>query len=179
MKSTTFSLSFTLCLRHIPSINHLIGNGGGPEFAATGNETCPLTVVQNPSPFSNGLPVRMSSPARIPFISEGLNLNIGFLFVPPCASTPSIWTVVKGLGKRLSVKLTGYDNTIPGWFRIKTFGFGSYSLVFCPNRGTCGYVGIDNKRRFVVTKTEERRLPILFKRLSDASTATATATATA
>ncbi|CAJ1779007.1 unnamed protein product [Sphenostylis stenocarpa] len=157
----------------------ITGNGGGPEFAATGNETCPLTVAQNPSPFSNGQPVQISSLVKLLYVSEGLNLYLRFTFVLPCAPTPSIWTVVKGLGKRHPVKLTGYDNTIPGWFRIEKVPveIGGYNLLFCPNRGGCGYVGIDNKRRFVVTKTEESRLWIRFKRLSQASTATATATA--
>ncbi|CAJ1778907.1 unnamed protein product [Sphenostylis stenocarpa] len=158
----------------------ITANGGGAEFAATGNETCPLTVVQSPSPFSNGLPVKISSLFKIMYISEGLILYIGFTVVPPCAPTPSFWTVVKGEeGEGLSVKLTGYNDPLRGWFKIKrvSVDIGGYNLLFCPQNSPCGYVSIeqdtDGNRRFVVTQSEENRLWIRFESLSSASTATA------
>ncbi|MQL41581.1 hypothetical protein EI012_27125, partial [Escherichia coli] len=71
------------------------GMGGGIERARTGNETCPLTVVQSRSEVSNGLPIRISSPYRIAIIKEGLPLELSFTFVPTCSPTPSKWTIVK------------------------------------------------------------------------------------
>ncbi|XP_047161068.1 kunitz-type trypsin inhibitor KTI1-like [Vigna umbellata] len=121
------------------------GNGGGVEFAATGNETCPLSVVQNPNPFSNGFPVHISSPLRILFIGEGTILTLGFTFVPPCVPIPSLWTPVKGEEEELPVKLTGYDNTVSGWFKIKSVpvDIGGYNILFCPlDDSSCGYLGI-------------------------------------
>ncbi|MQI32350.1 hypothetical protein EI016_24570, partial [Escherichia coli] len=61
------------------------GMGGGIERARTGNETCPLTVVQSRSEVSNGLPIRISSPYRIAIIKEGLPLELSFTFVPTCS----------------------------------------------------------------------------------------------
>ncbi|CAJ1778866.1 unnamed protein product [Sphenostylis stenocarpa] len=156
------------------------GNGGGAELAATGNETCPLTVVQSPSPFSNGQPVKISSLFKIEHIYEGLILYIEFTYIPLCAPAPSFWTVVQGEeGKGLSVKITGYNDPIPGWFKIKSVSaaIGGYNLLFCPQNIPCLYVAIeqdtDGHRRFVVTQSEENRLWIQFERLASASSATA------
>ncbi|BAU02088.1 hypothetical protein LR48_Vigan213s000900 [Vigna angularis] len=154
------------------------GNGGGLEFAATGNETCPLSVVQNPNPFSNGFPVHISSPLRILFISEGTILTLGFTFVPPCAPTPSVWTPVKGEEEELSVKLTGYDNTVGGWFKIQSVpvDIGGYNILFCPlDSSSCDYLGIQfdaaRNRHLVITQKADAALWVRFQRLSPASSA--------
>ncbi|QCE11203.1 Kunitz inhibitor ST1-like [Vigna unguiculata] len=78
----------------------ITGNGGGVAFAATGNETCPLTVIQVPSPFSNGLPIEISTPLKILYIEEGRLVDIAFRFVAPCAATSSRWTAVDATGTR-------------------------------------------------------------------------------
>ncbi|QCE11196.1 trypsin inhibitor DE-3-like [Vigna unguiculata] len=158
----------------------ITGNGGGVEFAATGNETCPLSVIQNPDPFSNGLPVQISSPFRIRYIYEGLILNFGFTVVPPCAPTPSFWIPVKGEEEELSVKLNGYGNAVRGWFKIKSvpYDIGGYNLLFCPlDSSSCGYVGIQfdaaRNRHLVVTQNADTALWVRFQRVSAASSATA------
>ncbi|RDX65764.1 Kunitz-type trypsin inhibitor KTI1, partial [Mucuna pruriens] len=137
------------------------GRGGGIEQALTGNETCPLTVVQSPLEVSKGLPLIISSPFRILYIYEGLILNIRFTFVPSCAPVPSTWTIVEGLPEGLAVKLTGYENTVPGWFKIKraSLDFNDYKLVFCArDDSTCGDIGIyidrHGIRRLVVTQND-------------------------
>ncbi|KOM38150.1 hypothetical protein LR48_Vigan03g153200 [Vigna angularis] len=157
----------------------ITGNGGGVEYAATGNETCPLSVVQNPNPFSMGFPVQISSPLRILYLGEGDNLDFGFIAVPLCAPTPSLWTPVKGEEGELSVKLTGYDNTVSGWFKIQSvpYDIGGYNILFCPNYiSSCGYVGVmfdaARNRHLVVTQIASTALWVRFERLSPASSAT-------
>nr|BBO25485.1 Kunitz-type protease inhibitor [Apios americana] len=137
------------------------GKGGGIERAVTGKETCPLTVVQSRSEVSKGLPVRISSPYLILNINEGLVLNLGFTSSPRCAPTPW-WTIVESKQEGLAVKLTGYEDTVPGWFKIEKASHGNsdindYKLVFCEHdTSKCGDIGIyiDRKgnRRLVVTE---------------------------
>ncbi|KAL3007388.1 hypothetical protein AAZX31_08G330500 [Glycine max] len=155
------------------------GDGGGIEFAATGNETCPLTVVQSPLEVSKGLPLIISSPFEILSIQEGLILNIGFTFVPPCALIPSEWTTVKGLPEGLAVKLTGYENKVPGWFKIErvSLEFNDYKLVFCATEdSTCVDIGVyidgEGNRRLVVTENNDPLL-VHFKKVEVESSATA------
>ncbi|KAI9092560.1 hypothetical protein K1719_027688 [Acacia pycnantha] len=54
------------------------GCGGGLKLAKSGNETCPLTVVQAHSDNSEGLAARLSTLDRIGIISKGHLLNIEF-----------------------------------------------------------------------------------------------------
>ncbi|QCE11211.1 kunitz-type trypsin inhibitor KTI1-like [Vigna unguiculata] len=209
MKFTTFFSLFLLCgfTSYLPSATAIVldsdgnfldnggtyfirqfilQNGGGVHSAITGNETCPLSVVQNPRSSANGLPVRISSPIKFPYIQESFILDIGFTFVAPCAPTPSTWTVVKGEGDRHPVKLTGYNNTIVGGFRIKrvSVDIGGYNLLFCPLDSPCGYVAVDldsrRNRILVVTQEEKAAMWIQFQRVNPLPpTATATAHASA
>ena len=119
--------------------------GGGIGRTATGNETCPLTVVQLPSELDNGLPIRISSPYKIAYIYEGLPLDLAFTFVPLCSPTPSKWTIIEELPEPglPSVKLTGYDNTVSGWFKIEKSVVNSHELTFCAlSNGSCLNIGI-------------------------------------
>ncbi|WVZ14643.1 hypothetical protein V8G54_012209 [Vigna mungo] len=157
----------------------ITGNGGGVEYAATGNETCPLSVVQNPNPFSLGFPVQISTPPRLYYINEGAILTIEFIAPPRCAPTPSLWTAVKGEEEELPVKLRGYDNTVNGWFKIQSVpvDIGGYNILFCPlDSSSCGYVGIQfdaaRNRHLVVTQKADTALWVRFERLSPASSAT-------
>ncbi|QCE11198.1 Kunitz inhibitor ST1-like [Vigna unguiculata] len=149
------------------------GNGGGVAFAATGNETCPLTVIQRQDVYKRQ--------------EEGRLVDIAFRFVAPCAATSSRWTAVKeGVEETLSIKLAGYDNPVPGRFKIKsvTVDIGGYNLLFCPDNGSsCGYVGIQidatGTRRLVVTQSKKGALWIRFQRAIYALPATASAYASA
>ncbi|CAJ1779088.1 unnamed protein product [Sphenostylis stenocarpa] len=135
------------------------GHGGGLERARTGNETCPLTVVQSPFEVSKGLPVVISSPIRVLYIEEGLILNVAFLFGPLCLPTPSVWTLVQGLPEGLAVKLTGYNNTVPGWFEIQraSLEFHDYKFVFrsIDDSWDIGiYIDHNQHRRLVATDND-------------------------
>ncbi|TKY66240.1 Kunitz-type trypsin inhibitor KTI1 [Spatholobus suberectus] len=131
----------------------LRGWGGGIEPAITGNETCPLTVVQSPFEVSRGFPTMFQSRLRIPFVGEGHLLTIRFSVVPWCAPTPSQWTIVEGQPEGHAVKLTGYANTVVGEFKIeKAPNFNFYKLSFCAlNASTCGDIG-NQKGLLVVTE---------------------------
>ncbi|KAG5027490.1 hypothetical protein JHK82_023340 [Glycine max] len=158
------------------------GKGGGIEFAKTETETCPLTVVQSPFEVSKGLPLIISSPFKILDITEGLILSLSFTYVPPCASTPSRWTVIlKGLPEELHVKLTGYKNTIDGWFRIQRASSESnyYKLVFCTSNddSSCGDIvaPIDREgnRPLIVTHDQNHPLLVQFQKVEAYESSTA------
>ncbi|CAJ1802198.1 unnamed protein product [Sphenostylis stenocarpa] len=142
---------------------------GGVELAATGNETCPLTIVQSStSQIFRGLPVRISSPYRMAYITEGLTLNLAFASSPSCAPTPPNWTVVKDLPEGQSVKLPGFRSTVSGWFKIEKSSLEYlYKVVFCARTGgTCGDVGIsvddEGMSRLVVTEEEDEGIIVEF-----------------
>ncbi|XP_027335229.1 trypsin inhibitor DE-3-like [Abrus precatorius] len=141
--------------------------GGGIAYAKTGNETCPLTVVVENSEVDPGLPIKISSPALIAFITTDLRLELAFTTVPKCAPTPSKWTVVEGLPQGPAVKLTGYDHTVRGSFNIEKSGFSfAYKLRFCAaDTDTCVHIGLhvlDFHKTLVVT--EDYPLDVVFRK---------------
>ncbi|KAG4936752.1 hypothetical protein JHK85_051671 [Glycine max] len=150
---------------------------GGLELAATRNETCPLTVVQSrTAQIFRGLPVRISSPYRIAYISEGLILNLAFASSPSCAPTPPNWTVVKGLPEGQGVKLLGYGrSTVSGWFKIEKSSLEYlYKLVFCARASkACGEIGIsvddEGINRLVLTEEEGDGIIVEFMKASSVS----------
>ncbi|XP_028777968.1 factor Xa inhibitor BuXI-like [Neltuma alba] len=123
----------------------IFAKGGGLAQASTDNETCPLTVVQLPSEVQNGLPLRILSQAKIAVIKTDMGVDVSFIAVPACSPAPSKWTVVVGEEGTKSVKITGYDNTLKGWFRIQNYNSLAYKIVFCPtDAGSCEDVGISS-----------------------------------
>ncbi|KAK7339760.1 hypothetical protein VNO77_20442 [Canavalia gladiata] len=143
------------------------GKGGGIERVTTGNESCPLTVVQSRVEIEIGLPIRIASPLRIANIYEGLILNLTFTNGPSCSPTPSKWTIVKGLPEGLAIKLPGYNNILSGWFKIEKASL-NYKLVFCIRASdTCRDVGIsidDVGIRRLVLVTNNDPLIVRFKK---------------
>ncbi|MED6214170.1 hypothetical protein PIB30_100287, partial [Stylosanthes scabra] len=142
------------------------GNGGGIGRTATGNETCPLTVVQQRSEVDNGIPVVISSPFRIGFLKEGLPLELSFPFVPLCTPTPSKWTLVKSLPEGAGVKLTGfYENEVSGFFEIrKQLDF--YKLSFCASSNeNCMDIGVhrDDEGNRLLVATDGNPFLVMFK----------------
>lgn len=148
------------------------GNGGGLQLAQTRDQTCPLTVVQNESEESKGLPAIFSSPLRIPYIPEGTRVNIEFnLQDQPstCLPNPAIWTVEEGSSQAVKIQEGGGGEKIwdvSGKFRIskvdyhQQIDFHSYKLQYCgdndsDDEGDCKDLGIvddylENNRRLVV-----------------------------
>ncbi|XP_028791506.1 kunitz-type trypsin inhibitor KTI2-like [Neltuma alba] len=79
------------------------------------------------------------------FAKGDMNVDISFIAVPICAPAPSKWTIVVGEEGTKSVKITGYDNTLKGWFRIQNYDSLAYKIVFClTDAGSCEDVGISS-----------------------------------
>ncbi|KAI4353713.1 hypothetical protein L6164_002644 [Bauhinia variegata] len=117
------------------------GRGGGLKLAKTGNETCPLTVVQARSDLDPGLPAKLGTP-----------LFISFPEVPDCVPKPSQWGVVNEFPIGWPVKVASQE-TVRGPFRIEKYdkyGSNDYKLVFCRREdNVCGDLGIHNRRLVV------------------------------
>nr|KYP60028.1 Kunitz-type trypsin inhibitor KTI1 [Cajanus cajan] len=135
------------------------GSGGGIELVATGNETCPLTVVQSPNKASKGNPCLVASPILFPYITPNSPFQIIFAFVPTCAPT-RLWTIVDGLPEGPAVKIGGYHNIRNGAFQIQKAsqrGCNHYKLLFCLD-DTCEDIGVyvdsEGNRRLVLTKND-------------------------
>ncbi|KAI9100802.1 hypothetical protein K1719_024164 [Acacia pycnantha] len=130
--------------------------GGGLKLAKTGNETCPLSVVQSPAEVDNGLPWTIMSPLRILYITTNTRLDFFSVKgkVPSCVPLPSKWTIVEGEDGIKYVKIRGFKNTLQGWFKIQQYNSIAYKIVFCPVNGdSCRNLGIsrdEHGNRFLV-----------------------------
>ncbi|KAI4353697.1 hypothetical protein L6164_002653 [Bauhinia variegata] len=128
------------------------GRGGGLKLAKTGNETCPLTVVQARSDLDPGLPANLASPVFSLDITEGIPLFISFAEVPDCVPKPSQWGAVKEFPIGWPVEVASHE-TVHGPFRIEKYdkyGSNDYKLVFCRREDSvCGDLGIHNRRLVV------------------------------
>ncbi|KAL3007400.1 hypothetical protein AAZX31_08G331700 [Glycine max] len=151
----------------------MAGFGGGVRVAATGKESCPLTVVLSSSPYDRGIGTIISSPYRdAPLITEGYSLSFKFVdfpVVPSCAPLRSEWTVVDGQPEGTAVKIGAPQNAENGWFRIATASPKGYKLVFCPSflmDSTCEDVGIhvDGKKNARLVLTEDDPLLVEFEK---------------
>ncbi|KAK4269865.1 hypothetical protein QN277_022966 [Acacia crassicarpa] len=148
--------------------------GGGLGLAKTGNEACPLSVVQSPAEVDNGLPWTIMSPLRILHITTNTRLDFFAVKgkVPSCVPVPSKWTIVEGddgiscvpVPSKWTivegddgikyVKIRGFKNTLQGWFKIQKYNSIAYKIVFCPVNGdSCRNLGIsrdEHGKRFLV-----------------------------
>ncbi|KAK0580170.1 hypothetical protein LWI29_037440 [Acer saccharum] len=129
------------------------GRGGGLTLASTGNETCPLDVVQERQEVENGLPVTFS-PVNIKkgVVRLSTDQNIKFSASTICVQS-TVWKLNShddSLGQWF-VTTGGVEGnpgreTISNWFKIEKFD-DDYKLVFCPSvcdtcRVLCRDIGI-------------------------------------
>ncbi|MBA0571669.1 hypothetical protein Golob_002048 [Gossypium lobatum] len=114
------------------------GRGGGLTLASTGNETCPLHVVQEQLEVSNGLPVTFS-PFNIKkgVIRVSTDHNIKFSAATICVQS-TVWKLANFDDSTRQWFLTcgGVEGnpgrqTIDNWFKIEKHE-DDYKLVFCP-----------------------------------------------
>ncbi|XP_054779870.1 trypsin inhibitor DE-3-like [Prosopis cineraria] len=142
---------------------------GGLDLAKTGNETCPLSVVQ--LPFSifpeRGLPWTVKSPSEIVNITSSTNVDFFSVEgkVPSCVPVPSKWTIVEGEDGVKSVKISGYEKTLQGWFRIQQYSILANKIEFCPVNGdSCKDLGIsrDNDGNSLLVITDDNPLIVVF-----------------
>ncbi|KAK0578213.1 hypothetical protein LWI29_006831 [Acer saccharum] len=115
------------------------GRGGGLTLASTGNETCPLDVVQEQHVVENGLPVTFS-PVNIKkgVIRLSIDQNIKFSASTDCVQS-TVWKLDSHDDSlRQWFVTTGGVEGNPGrrttsnWFKIEKFD-DDYKLVFCPS----------------------------------------------
>ncbi|KAK0578887.1 hypothetical protein LWI29_017758 [Acer saccharum] len=115
------------------------GRGGGLTLASTGNETCPLDVVQERNEVENGLPV-IFSPVNIKkgVVRLSTDQNIKFNASTICIQS-TVWKLDShddSLGQWF-VTTGGVEGnpgreTTSNWFKIEKFD-DDYKLVFCPS----------------------------------------------
>nr|QYU76040.1 His6-Thrombin site-SpyTag003-T12 [synthetic construct] len=159
----------------------IAGTFGGIRAAPTGNERCPLTVVQSLVFPDKGIGTIISSPYRIRFIAEGHPLSLkfdSFAVIMLCVGIPTEWSVVEDLPEGPAVKIGENKDAMDGWFRLERVSddeFNNYKLVFCPQQAEddkCGDIGIsidhdDGTRRLVVSKNKP--LVVQFQKLDKES----------
>ncbi|KAI9198171.1 hypothetical protein LWI28_011315 [Acer negundo] len=143
------------------------GRGGGLTLASTGNETCPLDVVQERHELENGLPVTFS-PVNIKkgVIRLSTDQNIKFSASTACVQS-TVWKLDShddSLGQWF-VTTGGVEGnpgrrTMSNWFKIEKFD-DDYKLVFCPSvcdhicKVLCRDIGI-----YIDQATGNRRLAL-------------------
>nr|5YH4_A Chain A, mirauclin-like protein [Vitis vinifera] len=128
------------------------GRGGGLTLASTGNENCPLDVVQEQHEVSNGLPLTFTpvNPKK-GVIRVSTDHNIKFSASTICVQS-TLWKLEydESSGQRF-VTTGGVEGnpgreTLDNWFKIEKYE-DDYKLVFCPTvcdfcKPVCGDIGI-------------------------------------
>ncbi|CAK9174301.1 unnamed protein product [Ilex paraguariensis] len=137
------------------------------QLVSGGNETCPLDVGPR-TQLVGGIPARIS-PVNSDdgVVRESTDLNIKFVWVPPCAQS-GVWNVqYDEESEEYFVRVGGVEGnpdceTITNWFKIEKLG-DYYKLVFCPSvcnnhycNAICKDVGRDSEGRFVLSDTPYR-----------------------
>ncbi|XP_028777979.1 trypsin inhibitor DE5 alpha chain-like [Neltuma alba] len=143
------------------------GNGGGLDLAATGGESCAVTVVQALSEQSNGAPTRLSSPYRVAYLSPNLDVDLTAVAPPKCAAQPARWTIVGQQEENRQVKLAGQPDTVRGSFRIQTHRGLTYKIVFCESgEESCSALGLSNDKKGhrILSINDENPLVVVFRR---------------
>ncbi|XP_061351745.1 kunitz-type trypsin inhibitor-like 2 protein [Gastrolobium bilobum] len=152
----------------------IIGSGG-VRLDKTGNSKCPVTVLQDYSPFIKGLPVKFSIPGISPgIIFTGTPLDITFEKKPKCAES-SKWVVVVDDFPREWVGIGGLEDhrgkqILNGTFNIQKYDKRSYKLVFCPRitapPGLCFNIGRyndENGRRLILITDDNDPFQVVFE----------------
>ncbi|KAK6148558.1 hypothetical protein DH2020_019470 [Rehmannia glutinosa] len=153
------------------------GRGGGLTLATTGNNTCPLSVVQEQMEVKNGLPLTFTPVnAKKGVVRESTDQNIKFSAVSTCVQS-TVWKLdyEESSGKYFitagGVEGNPGRETISNWFKIEKHEGGDYKLVFCPTvcnycKVICKDVGIlvqdDGKRR--LSLTDDAPFIVMFKK---------------
>ncbi|XP_047166291.1 kunitz-type trypsin inhibitor-like 2 protein [Vigna umbellata] len=104
--------------------------GGGLKLAKTGNSECPLTVLQDSSPYFDGRSIKFITAGDSSEIRTGTNLDIEFVNKPKCAKSGK-WGVLFDVQiYRPCVVIDGPNSK----FQIVKYGAG-YKLMFCFDGG--------------------------------------------
>ncbi|OMO78032.1 Proteinase inhibitor I3, Kunitz legume [Corchorus capsularis] len=152
------------------------GSGGGLTLGSTGDEPCPLDVVQEPLEVSNGTPLTFLPVTNEGVVRELTDLNIKFSdSIFTICIQPTVWTLhTDESTQKLTVTTGGVEgnpgqDTLSNWFRIEKYQ-DDYKLVFCPGvcdicRPVCGDLGIfidhAGNRRLAI---RDEPFKVMFKR---------------
>ncbi|RDX71191.1 Kunitz trypsin inhibitor 2, partial [Mucuna pruriens] len=137
----------------------LRGKGGGLKVASSGNNTCPLFVVQEKLEVLNGTPVTFTPyNAKDGVILTSTDLNIKSYVTSSTCDKPPVWKLLKVLTGVWFLSTGGVEgnpgiDTIVNWFKIEKAGK-NYVLSFCPSVCKCQtlcrelglYVGDDGNK---------------------------------
>ncbi|XP_057446452.1 kunitz-type trypsin inhibitor-like 2 protein [Lotus japonicus] len=155
--------------------------GGGVWPGETGNQTCPVTVLQDYSEVVSGKPVKFYTGTRPGYVYTGAPLDIVFGENPECTEYSSKWVFVYDDFPKAWVGIGGVEDhpgkdILSGKFKIEKYGDFGYKLVFCPKftapPGACFDIGRfdDEKgRRLVHAEEGDRPFEVVFVRAIDDS----------
>ncbi|KAI4351997.1 hypothetical protein L6164_006290 [Bauhinia variegata] len=155
------------------------GRGGGLLLANSGNNTCPLYVVQETKETFSGQPVTFSpydAKNGVIFTSSDLNIK-SFVTETTSCDQSTVWKLLKVLTGVWFLSSGGVEGnsgaqpeTIVNWFKIEK-AEKDYELSFCPSVCKCQtlcrslgiYIGDDGKRHLALSdKVSPFR--VMFKR---------------
>ncbi|XP_027358810.1 kunitz trypsin inhibitor 2-like [Abrus precatorius] len=118
------------------------GKGGGLTVASTGNNTCPLFVLQEKLEVLNGTPVTFTPwNAKDGIILTSTDLNIKSHVTTTTCAQPPVWKLLKVLTGVWFLSTGGVEgnpgvDTIVNWFKIEK-AEKDYVLSFCPSVCKC------------------------------------------
>ncbi|XP_058773498.1 kunitz-type trypsin inhibitor-like 2 protein [Vicia villosa] len=154
--------------------------GGGVRLGRTGNQTCPVTILQDRREVKKGLLVKFVIPGISPgIIFTGTPLEIEYTRKPSCAKSFKWLVFVDNVIQKACVGIGGPENylgvqTLSGTFKIEKHesGFG-YKLAFCVQGSpTCLDIGrFDNDeagRRLNLTEHESFQVVFVEAESNDA-----------
>nr|AFK33741.1 unknown [Lotus japonicus] len=153
--------------------------GGGVSPGETGNQTCPVTVLQHKSEVENGNGVKFEHYPNIGIIYEGVPLTISFGDIYGFCADSTKWVVVSDDFPGKWVGIGGAEDhpgkeIVSGLFDIQKYDDVAYKLVFTPVTGGSPGLSVDigrrddkNGRRLILAEEDERTYRVVFARVDD------------
>ncbi|CAL0322317.1 unnamed protein product [Lupinus luteus] len=156
------------------------GRGGGLTLKTSGNNTCPLFVVQEKNEVFNGLPVTFTPyNAKKGVILTSTDLNIKSSVntkTTACVQSP-VWRLLKELTGVWFLSTGGVEgkpgiDTIVNWFKIEKAGK-DYVISFCPSQvcdkctTLCNSLGLfrhDDGNKHLALSDTVKPFKVMFKR---------------
>ncbi|XP_057446448.1 kunitz-type trypsin inhibitor-like 2 protein [Lotus japonicus] len=153
--------------------------GGGVSPRVTGNQTCPVTVLQSYYEVENGKGVKFEHFPNIGIIYEGVPLKIYFANIYGYCAESTEWVVVSDDFPTPWVGIGGAADhpgkqIVSGLFDIQKYDNFSYKLVFTHINGGSPGRSIDigrrddkNGRRLILAQDDDYTFHVVFVRAND------------
>lgn len=150
------------------------GRGGGLTVSSSGNNTCPLFVVQEKLEVSKGTPVTFTPyNAKSGVILTSTDLNIKSYGKTTTCDKPPVWKLLKVLTGVWFLSTGGVEgnpgvNTVVNWFKIEK-AEKDYVLSFCPSfaQTLCRELGLyvgDDGNKHLSLSDKVPSFKVMFKR---------------